>query len=73
MKRNRKFEMIFICIVMALIFIPIVVTIIYSFNESRISSVWGGFSLKWYRELFRDRDMFKAPVSYTHLTLPTKA
>ena len=52
--------MIFICIVMALIFIPIVVTIIYSFNESRISSVWGGFSLKWYRELFRDRDMFKA-------------
>ncbi|MGI6021326.1 MAG: ABC transporter permease [Lachnospiraceae bacterium] len=60
MKKNRKFEMIFICIVMALIFIPIVVTIIYSFNESRISSVWGGFSLKWYRELFRDRDMFKA-------------
>ena len=34
--------------------------IIYSFNESRISSVWDGFSLRWYRDLFRDKDLLDA-------------
>jgi len=34
--------------------------ILYSFNSSRINSVWGGFDLGWYRELFRDRAMFVA-------------
>ena len=36
-------------------YVPILLVILYSFNESKISSVWGGFSLKWYEELFRDR------------------
>ena len=43
-----------------LTFVPIIVTIVYSFNASKISSVWGGFSLSWYEELFRDRDLFRA-------------
>ena len=38
----------------------ILLVIIYSFNESKLGSVWGGFSLKWYAELFRDRDLFQA-------------
>ena len=37
-------------------------TEVYSFNASKISSVWGGFSLEWYRELFRDRDLGEALV-----------
>nr|WP_206397721.1 ABC transporter permease [Anaerofilum sp. An201] len=41
-------------------YLPILLTVIYSFNESRISSVWGGFSLTWYRQLFRDEEMFHA-------------
>ena len=41
-------------------YVPILLVIIYSFNESKLSSVWGGFSLKWYAELFRDRDLFQA-------------
>jgi spermidine/putrescine transport system permease protein len=39
-------------------YIPIVLVIVYSFNRSRLSSVWGGFTLVWYEELFRDRAMF---------------
>ena len=46
----------FILIVM---YIPIVLVIIYSFNQSRLSSVWSGFTLAWYVELFRDRAMFE--------------
>lgn len=43
-----------------LTYLPIAVVVIYSFNESRLTSTWGGFSLKWYEELFRDEDMFEA-------------
>jgi spermidine/putrescine transport system permease protein len=32
----------------------------YSFNASRLSSIWGGLSLRWYGELFRDRTLFGA-------------
>jgi spermidine/putrescine transport system permease protein len=41
-------------------YIPILLVIIYSFNQSRLSSVWSGFTLSWYAELFRDRSMFEA-------------
>ena len=46
-----------------LTYLPIAVVVIYSFNESRLSSQWGGFSLKWYRELLRDRDIMNALVN----------
>ncbi len=55
-----KFSHIYLAVVTLLIYLPIVLVIIYSFNESKISSIWGGFSLKWYRELFSDEEMFIA-------------
>lgn len=39
------------------LYLPIVLLIIYSFNESRLVTVWSGFSVKWYGELFRDKQM----------------
>jgi spermidine/putrescine transport system permease protein len=57
MKNLQKFYLSFILILM---YIPILLVIIYSFNASRINSVWSGFSLRWYAELFRDRAMFEA-------------
>ena len=44
----------------AFLYIPIFSLIIYSFNESRLVTVWSGFSVKWYGELFRDRQMMDA-------------
>ena len=44
--------------ILVIMYIPIVLVIAYSFNRSRLSSVWGGFTLSWYAELFRDRAMF---------------
>ncbi len=58
--RKSRFPAIYLAVITALTFVPIVVTIIYSFNASKITSVWGGFSLSWYKELFRDRDLFRA-------------
>lgn len=45
---------------MLLLYAPILVLIVFSFNESGNLSSFSGFSLKWYRELFRDSTAFTA-------------
>lgn len=58
--KRKKWPFVYVGIVTAVTYIPILLTVIYSFNASKINSVWGGFSLEWYRELFRDRDIREA-------------
>jgi putrescine transport system permease protein len=41
----------------AFLYVPIVSMVVYSFNESKLVTVWGGFSVKWYGELLRDRQL----------------
>ncbi|HAL88760.1 MAG TPA: putrescine aminotransferase [Clostridiales bacterium] len=47
-------------IVFAILFAPIVVLLVFSFNEAKSLSVFSGFSLKWYRELLKDRNTLEA-------------
>ncbi len=42
------------------LYAPILVLMIYSFNESRLVTVWAGFSTKWYGELFQNAQMLRA-------------
>ena len=44
----------------AFLYVPILSMVVYSFNESRLVTVWGGFSVKWYGELFGNRQMLQA-------------
>lgn len=44
----------------AFLYVPILSMIVFSFNESKLVTVWGGFSLKWYGELFSNRAMLDA-------------
>lgn len=60
MKKISVWPKIYLWLVLAVLFTPIVLVILYSFNESKISSVWGGFSWRWYQALLRDGDMFVA-------------
>ncbi len=61
MKRKKiRPSHLFLALVLALMYLPILLLVIYSFNESKISSVWGGFSLKWYQQLLADEKMFEA-------------
>jgi len=39
---------------LSFLYLPIVILVIYSFNDSRLVTVWGGWSLRWYRELLSD-------------------
>ena len=57
MKKKSKFPGIYLAVIIFITYIPIILTVIYSFNESKISSTWGGFSLKWYEQLFQNRDL----------------
>jgi spermidine/putrescine transport system permease protein len=50
----------YIAVILILMYVPIALVLVYSFNGSRQSAVWNGFSLTWYRELFRDRAIFTA-------------
>lgn len=60
MKRKTKAPWIYMAVIIFVTYVPIILTVVYSFNESKLTSVWDGFSLKWYEELFRDRDMAEA-------------
>lgn len=44
----------------AFLYLPIALVIVYSFNESRLVTVWGGFSLKWWEALFANDAMLSA-------------
>src|SRR5262249_23474654 len=45
---------------LAFLYLPITVLVIYSFNASRLVTVWGGWSLAWYRELLNDAALLQA-------------
>jgi putrescine transport system permease protein len=44
----------------AFLYLPIVLLVVFSFNESRLGTVWTGFSLKWYYALLEDASMLSA-------------
>jgi len=62
MARNRlsSFNLASLALGFAFLYLPIVILVIYSFNDSRLVTVWGGWSLRWYRELFNDKAMIEA-------------
>ena len=58
MNQRRSFFLLTMLVLgFAFLYIPILSVIAYSFNESRLVTVWGGFSTKWYAELFNDHQM----------------
>ncbi|WP_366555931.1 ABC transporter permease subunit [Aquibaculum sediminis] len=62
MKRRNWFLFSALCFGFAFLYGPILSLIIYSFNASRLVTVWGGFSTRWYGELFRDPQIIDAAL-----------
>ncbi len=60
MRRFSAFNLISITLGFAFLYLPIVLLIIYSFNESRLVTVWGGFSTKWYVSLMHNEALLDA-------------
>ena len=54
---------------MAFLYLPIAILVIYSFNDSRLVTVWGGWSVRWYGELLADAPLIDAALISLRLAL----
>lgn len=60
MKKRFRLSGLYLGLILCVMYLPILVIIVFSFNASKLSVGWDGFSLDWYRELFRDRSIAAA-------------
>lgn len=61
MKRGASpFNIISVALGLAFLYLPITILVIYSFNASRLVTIWGGWSLAWYRQLLHDDAMLQS-------------
>ncbi len=55
-----RFNIASIVLGFAFLYLPIVLLVVYSFNESKLVTVWAGFSTKWYVSLFQNEGLMDA-------------
>src|SRR5258708_26073336 len=60
MRKASWFNVGSVALGLAFLYLPIVILVIYSFNASRLVTVWGGWSTRWYAELIADRAMLES-------------
>ena len=60
MRGRSRFLLTVLCFGYAFLYIPLISVVFFSFNKSSLATVWGGFSLKWYGELFRNEQVLDA-------------
>lgn len=56
----KALKKIYLGLMLIFLYLPIIVLIVFSFNESRSRAVWGGFSLKWYSSLLQEPQILEA-------------
>ncbi|MCI5902586.1 MAG: ABC transporter permease [Blautia sp.] len=59
-KKKFRFSGLYMGIVFFMMYLPIAVVVIFSFNESKLPVRWNGFSLQWYEKLFQNHAMMEA-------------
>jgi len=45
------------------LYVPLIILVLYSFNDSRVNVGWVGFTLKWYKVLFSDKELINAAIN----------
>ncbi len=60
--KKKKFcpSNLYLALILILTYLPIVVVVVFSFNDSKMFVSWEGFSWRWYKELFRDSALLEA-------------
>lgn len=61
-RKFTAFNFTSVIIGLAFIYLPIFLVIVFSFNESRLVTVWAGFSLKWYGLLFQNTQLLQSAL-----------
>lgn len=57
---RKSLEKIYLTLIFILLYAPILTLMVLSFNSSKTRAKWGGFTLKWYRELFKNEQIMNA-------------
>ncbi|MCC2608576.1 ABC transporter permease [Neorhizobium petrolearium] len=58
--KSSRFDATVLTLGFAFLYIPIIILVIYSFNASRLVTVWGGFSFQWYRTMWSNQGLMDA-------------
>jgi putrescine transport system permease protein len=58
--KPAKFDPVILTIGFAFLYIPILILVIYSFNDSKLVTVWGGFSTRWYQQMWSNEALMDA-------------
>lgn len=58
--KQSFFQKVYLILILLLMYIPMLLVVVYSFNKSNITTVWSGFSFDWYVKLFENREMAEA-------------
>jgi putrescine transport system permease protein len=69
MRRVSWFNVSAVALGLAFLYLPIIVLVIYSFNASRLVTVWAGWSTRWYVELLNDEAMLEAAWTSVSIAL----
>jgi putrescine transport system permease protein len=62
MQRRPTFLLTLLCFGLAFLYVPIFSMIFFSFNKSRLATVWGGFSTQWYGKLLGNKQVLDAAL-----------
>lgn len=62
MNKRPTFLISVMCFGFAFLYVPILSMIAFSFNNSRLATIWGGFSIKWYGKLFENEKVLDAAI-----------
>jgi len=57
---KKSIKRLYLCIIFIFLYAPVFTLIIFSFNQSKSRAHWSGFTLKWYAELFEDKQIMSA-------------
>ena len=60
MRRLSLFNSVSLTLGFAFLYLPMLILIIYSFNKSKLVTVWAGFSTQWYGELMQNEAFLDA-------------
>ncbi|MGI9249350.1 MAG: ABC transporter permease subunit [Woeseiaceae bacterium] len=76
MKKRSTFLVSMLAFGYAFLYVPLILVVVYSFNDSRIATIWGGFSTRWYGELLQNRLILDAAflslrIALTSATIAT--
>jgi ABC-type spermidine/putrescine transport system permease subunit II len=60
MRKRSRWLWVCALVAYAFLYLPLIIVVVYSFNDSRLNAEWVGFTLDWYRKLFANDEMLLA-------------